>query len=104
MTMDIRTVSLAELSASAQQALTRRSAVPDPEMRAAAGQIVELVRQGGDSSLVACNIRYGGGLTSGALRIDTQALQTALAALEPKPLPIGICLCSFMFSPKSASK
>lgn len=82
MTMDIRTVFLSELSTPARRALTTRSAVPDPEMRAAARQIVELVRQGGDSSLVACNFRYGGGLSSGALRIEPQELRTALESLD----------------------
>jgi histidinol dehydrogenase len=80
--MNIRTVTLADLSPVARQALTRRSAVPDPEMRVAAAQIVGLVRRGGNSSLVACNFRYGGGLASGVLRAEPKALQTALDTLD----------------------
>lgn len=81
--MDIRTVTLADLAPAARAALTRRSAVPDPEMRIAAAQIVELVRRGGDSSLTACNFRYGGGLQSGQIRVEQEALRTAAVALDP---------------------
>jgi histidinol dehydrogenase len=83
MTMDIRTVILSELSPAARDALSRRSAVPDPQLRIAAAQIVELVRRGGDSSLAACNFRYGGGLASGRLRVEPEALQTAADNLDP---------------------
>jgi histidinol dehydrogenase len=80
--MNIRTVTLADLSPAARRAMTQRSAVPDAEMRVAAAQIVELVRRGGDSSLVACNFRYGGGLTTGALRVDPRAIQAALNTID----------------------
>lgn len=83
MTMDIRTVVLNDLSPDARNALSRRSAVPDPQLRIAAAQIVELVRRGGDSSLVACNFRYGGGLASGRLRVEPEALHTAADNLDP---------------------
>jgi histidinol dehydrogenase len=81
--MNIRTVHLSELTDDERLALVRRSAVPDVSMRAAATQIVELVRQGGDSALAACNIRYGGGLASTQLRVDQDELDQALAKLEP---------------------
>jgi histidinol dehydrogenase len=80
--MNIRTVALSDLSPAARRAMTQRSAVPDPGMRIAAAQIVELVRRGGDSSLVACNFRYGGGLTTGNLRVDPLAIQAALDTLD----------------------
>jgi histidinol dehydrogenase len=81
--MEIRTVDLSELTNSERLALVRRSAVPDASMRAAAAQIVNLVRQGGDSALTACNFRYGGGLASGRLRVDPGELQKALTDLDP---------------------
>ena len=81
--MDIRTVTLSRLIPAERQRLVRRSAVPDPELRAAAAQIVELVRRGGDSALTACNVRYGGGTASGALRIDPSQVVQALDSLDP---------------------
>lgn len=81
--MNIRTVTLSELNDAQRRALLQRSAVPDGSIRAAAAQIVELVRGGGDSALTACNFRYGGGLTSGALTVDPGELRNALAALAP---------------------
>lgn len=83
MTMDIRTVTLSDLTPAERQRLVRRSAVPDPELRAAAAQIVELVRRGGDSALTACNVRYGGGSASGVLRINPSQLEQACDALDP---------------------
>ena len=63
--------------------MAHRSAVPDHEIRAVAAQIVELVRRSGDSALAACNIRYGGGLASGALRVTPGQLSKALEELDP---------------------
>jgi histidinol dehydrogenase len=81
--MDIRTLTLSELTAEERAALLQRSAVPDPTMRAAAASIVDTVRSGGDVTLVSCNESYGGGLASGSLPVPAAELQTALETLEP---------------------
>jgi histidinol dehydrogenase len=80
--MNMRTINLSQISPLQRKALLQRSAVPDQALRAAAAQIVELVRHGGDSSLQACNIRYGGGLASGRIRVTGAALETALRDLD----------------------
>ena len=68
--MNIRTIALAELTSDEKQAILRRSAVPDPDMRTAAFTIVDEVRRGGDVALLAANERYGGGAHDGALLVD----------------------------------
>jgi histidinol dehydrogenase len=83
MTMDIRTVTLSELTVAERREILRRSAVPDPKIRLAAAGIVNEVRRGGDAALVAANEKYGGGMAGGELRVDDGTLETALATLHP---------------------
>ena len=73
--MDIRTVTLAQLSDAERTALLQRSAVPDPKMRASALDIVDEVRKGGDAALVAANERYGGGTADAAIRVGESVLK-----------------------------
>ncbi len=80
--MDIRTINLSSLTSQERTALLQRSAVPDPGLRAAAAAIVEEVRSGGDQALTECNLRYGGAFANGAIRVDPEKLQTALATLD----------------------
>ena len=84
MTMDIRTVALSELTESDRNAILRRSAVPDPQMRAAALNIVDEIRRGGDAALVAANERYGGGTADRAVRVESSALRASLETLDPE--------------------
>ncbi len=82
MSIQIRTVDLADLTQAEKNALVRRSAVPDMDMRAAAAQIVARVRQGGDEALHAANQLYGGGQKTGAVRVEPAELDAALAGLN----------------------
>ena len=84
--MDIRTLNLADLSEADRQEILQRSAVPDPGMRRAAGDIVSAVRNGGDDALTEANKSYGGGLASGALRVEPKRLAEALQTLHPTTL------------------
>lgn len=86
MTMDIKTITLSELSREQRTSLLQRSAVPDPALRTAAAAIVNRVRAGGDLALRECNSEYGGGLSDGALRVDPVILQTALDGLDKTTL------------------
>ncbi len=81
--MDIRTITLSDLNPKQRDELLQRSAVPDPALRAAAAAIVNEVRTGGDSALADSNAQYGGGLASGALRVETADLEAALDTLDP---------------------
>jgi histidinol dehydrogenase len=78
----MRTVELRDLSPGELLRLTRRSAVPDPELRVRAAEIVASVRDGGDAALEAAADRYGGGLASGRLRVPTREIGDALATLH----------------------
>ncbi len=82
MTMQIRTVTLSQLTDSERREILQRSAVPDPEMRAAALGIVDEVRRGGDAALAAANVRYGGGVKEGSVRVEQSSLDSALDSLE----------------------
>jgi len=82
MTMEIRTVILSQLSDSDRDQILQRSAVPDPDMRAAALDIVAKVRRGGDAALRAANDRFGGGSTDRAIRVEPAALDYAVRTLD----------------------
>ena len=84
MTMDIRTVELAGLSDQQKKQILQRSAVPDPDMRVAAASIVNEVRTGGDSALIAANRKYGGGAKDDKLRVGEDVLKWALNNLHPQ--------------------
>jgi histidinol dehydrogenase len=74
-------VELADLAPEDRARLVRRSAVPDPEVRRIAGEIVATVRSGGDTALRAANVEYGGGLPDGTFRLERGMAKEALAAL-----------------------
>ncbi len=57
----MRRVVLADLSSAEQRALVDRSAVPSPEVRRSAAEIVDRIRRDGDAALAALGYRYGGG-------------------------------------------
>ena len=81
--MNIRTITLAELTTDQRREILQRSAVPDVDMRRAATEIVESVRHGGDQALVAANVKYGGGAVDSVLRVEVAALKNALNTLHP---------------------
>jgi histidinol dehydrogenase len=82
MKMDIRTLNLADLSEADRREILQRSAVPDPDMRRAAGDIVSAVRNGGDAALIEANRSYGGG-ASDTLRVEPSRLAESLKTLHP---------------------
>ena len=81
--MSMRSVTLADLDPSAYRTLIRRSAVPDASIRAAAADIVDRVRLGGDTALRAANGQYGGGPSIGAVRVPSEAIGRAFGAIGP---------------------
>lgn len=83
MTMDIRTITLADVDPAEKRALLQRSAVPDPELRIAAAAIVKRIRTGGDEALRTANAAYGGGAVDGTLRVDETTLARALVTVDP---------------------
>ncbi len=77
----LRSLDLATASQADLDTVTRRSAVPDPEVRQAAAAIVDEVRRNGDAAVAAAAQRYGGGLADGTLRVPPGVLTEALATL-----------------------
>lgn len=80
MTLKIRTVRLGDLSTDEYKRLTTRSAVPDPEIRAAAAAIVRDVEIGGDTALIQASRQFGGG-TESTVRVPITAIKEATEAL-----------------------
>jgi histidinol dehydrogenase len=78
----IRRVDLGDLFPRERAELTRRSPVPDLEVREKAARIVARVRDGGDGALHDCNFEFGGGLPMQQLRIDRDTLEEAAAGLD----------------------
>ncbi len=64
--------------------LTRRGAVPDPAVRAAARLTLADVRQRGDTAVREANERVGGGRPDGVLVIERAALTAARDSLLPE--------------------
>lgn len=81
--MNMRSIRLVDLDQAAYRSLVRRSAVPESSVRAAAAEIVERVRLGGDAALLAANGEYGGGPTTGPVRVPSDAIGTAFGAVGP---------------------
>lgn len=79
----MRSVTLADLDQADYRALVRRSAVPDPSIRVAASEIVERVRRGGDTTLLAANGEYGGGPAIGSVRVPPESIGAAFGAVGP---------------------
>ncbi|HKX74310.1 MAG TPA: histidinol dehydrogenase [Acidimicrobiia bacterium] len=76
----MRTVFLDQLDPKDLRTLTRRRAVPDPEVRSAAAEICEQVRQRGAEAVVEYAGRHGGGL----LRVPAKEMETAVKSLDPQ--------------------
>ncbi len=81
--MTMRRITLSELDESGRTALVRRSAVPDAAIRSAAAGIADRIRLGGDAAVLAANAAYGGGPSSGALRVPAEAIGSAFSAVGP---------------------
>ena len=81
--MRLPKIILSELDASARATLTRRSAVPDRNVRAQAQAICEEVAAGGDEALDAAAARFGGG-RPGPRRVSADEMANALAACPPE--------------------
>jgi len=65
-------------------ALVRRGAVPDPEVREAARATLADVRARGDAAVRDANARVGGGRPDGRLVLDADDLRIARDRLEPR--------------------
>lgn len=75
--MRLRLLDLSLADAAVLEGVLRRSAVPDPEVRRAATDIVADVRLRGDAALVEASARFGGGLSDGALQVPQDRITTA---------------------------
>ncbi len=84
MTIGIRTIELDRIGPAERSALLTRSAVPDSDIRARAGLIVDSVRDGGDTAVVSFNQEHGGGAASGRLRVPGTAIAEAFARATPE--------------------
>lgn len=76
----LRPIHLERLSPAERRALIRRSAVPDPAVRAGAAAICEEVRAGGDAAVARLAERHGGGFR----RVERAETAAALARLSPE--------------------
>ncbi len=81
--MTIRRIDLSTTTRDALAAVLRRSAVPDPRVRAGAAAIVDEVRSGGDVALRRASDRFGGGLPDGPLRLPRERIEEAAASVDP---------------------
>jgi len=63
-------------------ALARRGSVPDPAVRAAAGDILAQVRRGGSAAVADLGRRFGGSLAGGRLVLRRDELAAAAEALD----------------------
>ena len=82
----IRMVNLTDLSADEYRDLTRRTAVPDASVRAAAGELVRQVEVDGDRAVMDAATRFGGGLASGDLRVAVSEIRQAGEELDEDTL------------------
>jgi histidinol dehydrogenase len=81
--MEIRTVALDALDPAERRVLVRRSAVPDPDIRLRAAEVVADVRKRGDAALSEYTERFDGTPVGASLRVSAVAIKEALEALEP---------------------
>jgi histidinol dehydrogenase len=80
----LRRIDLDATSAAALRALTRRGAVPDPEVRTGARAILAAVRANPDVAVRDANAAYGGGLADGRLVLSAAELREARDRLAPR--------------------
>ncbi len=83
MTEGITRIDLATASREQRRTLTTRSAVPDPEVLAAAGRITLDVRDRGDEAVTEYNTRFGGGSASGDITVSGETIAAAYASADP---------------------
>ncbi|MGQ0848411.1 MAG: histidinol dehydrogenase [Actinomycetota bacterium] len=76
----MRVVTLADLSQTELAALTRRSAVPDPDVRRKAAEICDEVRRRGGDAVADYAATFGGGFA----RIDVAQIANAVSGLDPE--------------------
>ena len=76
----LRTFRLAEAGVEDRRLLTRRSAIPDPAIRAAVADICETVRRGGDAAVAEISRRVGGGFR----KTEPHELDDAVDSLPPE--------------------
>ena len=79
--MDIRQIDLSTLGPAERSSLVRRSVVPSETIRERAAVIVQLVAAGGDVAVEAAGREYGGGLSTGQVRISPERITAALTNL-----------------------
>ncbi|HEY8868957.1 MAG TPA: histidinol dehydrogenase [Candidatus Limnocylindrales bacterium] len=78
------TATLTDPAARAErEALCRRGAVPDDEIRATVRGVLALIRRNPSAEVRAANARFGGGLPDGRLVLEPDELAGAAARLEP---------------------
>jgi histidinol dehydrogenase len=65
-------------------ALLRRGAVPDPQVREGARAILAAVKVGGDVAVRDANARFGGGRADGSLLVSRAEMEAARDALPPR--------------------
>ena len=80
-TDSIRVRLLNDLTEDERRSLVRRSAVPDPDVRAKAGEICRAIAQEGDAALRAAGGAYGGGRPE--TLVPQGEIDAALASVEP---------------------
>ena len=80
-TDSIRVRLLNDLTEDERRSLVRRSAVPDPDVRAKAGEICRAISQEGDAALRTAGAAYGGGRPE--TRVPQGEIDAALASVEP---------------------
>jgi histidinol dehydrogenase len=76
--MQLARLDLSSATPAALAAIVRRTAVPDPSVRAGAADICDAVRTGGDRALRDFSDRFGGG-RPGDIRVTTEEMRAALA-------------------------
>ena len=80
--MDIRQIDLSTLGPAEWSSLVRRSVVPDETIRDRAAVIVQLVAAGGDVAVEAAGREYGGGLSTGQVRISPERIIPISPAID----------------------
>ena len=102
MTIRIRAIELDDIGPRERCELVKRSAVADDELRIHAAAIVRDIREGGDEALQASNSRYGGGSTSGDLRVEESAIRDAFKQATPELLnALGSAITSIRLTHKA---
>jgi histidinol dehydrogenase len=81
--LDLATTLTDPAARAQREALCRRGAVPDDEIRATVRGVLALIRRNPSAEVRAANARFGGGLPDGRLVLQSDELAGAAARLEP---------------------